>query len=119
MLDALKRLSLGLALIGLASAVLLVSDAAWFRGHNKLPRVAILQHASNPVLDEGVRGMIDGLAETGWKDGETVEIDTYNAQGEIAAATSIVGQILNGHYDLVLTSSTPSLQAMANANRDG
>ena len=37
----------------------------------------------------------------------------------MAVGNAIARQIVNGDYDLVLTSSTPSMQAVANANRDG
>ena len=37
----------------------------------------------------------------------------------MAVGNAIASQIVNGDYDLVLTSSTPSMQAVANANREG
>src|SRR4029079_12185451 len=72
-----------------------------------------------PVLDEGVRGMIDGLAERGFRDGSTIRISTYNAQGDLATGNAIARQVTTGEFDLILASSTPSMQAVANANRDG
>ncbi len=117
---ALKRLALGLALIAAASAVLLLSDVRRTgAGGKQLPRIAILQHTSTPILDDGVRGMIDGLAERGYRDGDTAVITTYNAQGELATANSIAQKITDGSFDLVLTSSTPSMQVVANANKAG
>ena len=118
--SAARRLALGLALIVIASAVLLLSD----RGQRTTSaahvlRIAIVQHASTPVLDEGVRGMIDGLAERGFRDGSTIRISTYNAQGDLATGNAIARQVTTGEFDLILTSSTPSMQAVANANRDG
>ena len=74
---ALKRLSLGLALIGLAALVLLVSDRDRRVAHaasGRVLRVAIVQHASTPVLDAGVSGMIDGLAELGFRDGDRMAL---------------------------------------------
>jgi len=71
------------------------------------------------VLDEGVRGMIDGLAEKGYRDGETADITTYNAQGDLPTANAIAREITDGRFDLVITSSTPSLQVVANANEAG
>jgi len=57
---AMKRLSLGLLLIVAGSAVLLLSDVRPTEADGKsLPRIAILQQASTPVLDEGIRGMLD------------------------------------------------------------
>src|SRR3954466_7405218 len=51
---AIKRLALGLVLIALASAVLLVSDRdrrTVSAATGRVWRVAIVQHASTPVLD--------------------------------------------------------------------
>jgi ABC-type uncharacterized transport system substrate-binding protein len=118
--SAARRLALGVTLIVAASAVLLLSDRSerpTSAAH--IPRVAIVQHASTPVLDEGVRGMIDGLAERGFHDGSTIRLSTYNAQGDLATGNAIARQVTTGEFDLVLTSSTPSMQAVANANREG
>jgi ABC-type uncharacterized transport system substrate-binding protein len=63
--------------------------------------------------------MVDGLAQKGYRDGETAVITTYNAQGDMATANAIAREITDGRFDLVITSSTPSLQVVANANRAG
>jgi ABC-type uncharacterized transport system substrate-binding protein len=115
---ALKRLSLGLVLIAGAAAVLLATDVRR-SGPGAMPRIAIFQHASVPVLDDGVRGMTDGLAANGYRNGETAVIKLYNAQGEAATANTIAREITDGSFDLVITSSTLSLQAVANANKSG
>lgn len=115
----LRRLALGLALIALASGILLVSDSPRLRGQKRLPRAAILQHASTLTLDDGVRGMVAGLEEKGYVNGRTIELHRFNAEGDVSTASSIAQEIVNGRYDVALTSSTPSLQALANANRDG
>ncbi len=120
MWSAFKRVALGLSLIVLTSGVLLLSD--WSRrdsGRARVARIAIVQHASAPHLDEGVRGMIDGLAEHGFRDGTTASVARYNAEGDMAVGNAIAQQVTVGDVDLVLTSSTPSMQAVANANRDG
>jgi ABC-type uncharacterized transport system substrate-binding protein len=119
---ALKRLSLAIVLIALASAALLVSDRDHRRRSapaRRVPRLAIVQHASTPVLDEGVAGMLEGLAELGYRNGDTVAITTYNAHGDLATGTAIARQVTSGDFDMVLTSSTPSMQAVANQNRAG
>ncbi len=119
-MNTLKRLSLGLVLIFLASTVLLLSDLnRRASGGNGVPHIGLLQHASTMVLDEGVRGMVDGLAERGFVDGKNIVIERYNAEGDIAVSNSIAKQMVNSRYDLLLTCSTLSLQAVANANRGG
>src|SRR6187399_2619172 len=120
MLHALKRLALGFFLIGLTSAILLLAD----RGHRKSGggtalRIAIVQHASTQVLDDGVRGVLDGLAARGFREGETLAVERFNAQGDMPTGIAIAKQAVSGGYDLVITSSTPSMQALANNNKDG
>jgi putative ABC transport system substrate-binding protein len=120
MLFGLKRLSLGLTLIVAASALLLGMDVhRRAGGAEKLPQIAILQQASVGPLDDGVRGMIAGLEAKGFRNGQTADIAKYNAEGDAATASAIAREITDGRYKLVLTASTLSLQAVANANKDG
>ncbi len=118
MAKTVKSLGLGFLLIFLASMGLLVSD--WNRrteAHHHIPRVAILQHASTPVLDDTIRGMVDALAEKGFVDGKTISYKRYNSEGDISLSNSIAKELVNGNFDLFLTSSTISMQTLANANR--
>jgi len=79
----------------------------------------MLQHASVMLLDDTARGIVDSLSENGFTDGQTIILQKYNAQGDIAVANSIAAEMVNAHFDLLLTVSTLSLQAVANANRGG
>src|SRR5436190_1515942 len=115
-----KRLLLGLVLIGSASVALLLSDLGRRTAvARSMPHIGLLQHASTMLLDEGTRGAIDGLAEKGFVDGKTIVINKFNAQGDIPVGSSIAKEMVNSRYDLLLTMSTLSLQAVANANRNG
>ena len=106
-----------------ASTVLLVSD--WNRRGQRsgvperVRRLAIFQFASNSILDENVAGMIDALARNGFVDGRRVSIQRFNAEGDFVTANTIAKALVSGHFDLILTSSTPALQTMASANKDG
>jgi putative tryptophan/tyrosine transport system substrate-binding protein len=121
MLNAFKRLWLGLCLIVLTSAILLVTDRPHraASGPAAAKRIAIVQHASTSVLDDGVRGVIDGLASRGYREGEQLTIERFNAHGDMPTGIAIAKQVVAGGYDLVITSSTPSMQAVANNNKDG
>jgi len=115
-----KRLTLGMSLIVLAAAVLLVSDLGRRKpGGTRGPHVAILQHASQPIIDDGVRGMLDALAEHGFVDGKSLALRRYNAEGDAGTANAIAKEITGAGNDLVITATTLSLQAVANANRQG
>jgi ABC-type uncharacterized transport system substrate-binding protein len=116
----MKRLSLGIVLIVLTSSILLVSD--WSRRKPtaaRIPHVAVMQQASQAVLDEGVQGMIDGLAESGFVDEKTIVIKRYNAENDVPTSNAIAKEITGGQFDLVLTASTLSMQAVANAIEAG
>ena len=117
LVSLLRRSLPTVALLAGASALLLVTDRAGTR--RSRPAVAVLKQVSTAVLDDAVSGMLDGLAEKGWRDGETVTIRQFNAEGDMAQANAIAREITGGGFDMVLTSSTPSLQAVATANERG
>jgi putative ABC transport system substrate-binding protein len=117
---AIQRLWLGFLLIGLTSAILLITDSerrATGAGH--VPKIAVLQHASTTLLDDGIRGLLEGLDRQGFHDGRNIVVQRFNAHGDMATGIAIARQITAGDYDLVVTSSTPSMQAVANNNREG
>ena len=118
MLTAILRRCLPtILLLGGASALLLATDRS--RSHRALPAVAVLQQTSSTVLDDAVTGMLAGLAERGFEEGKTVTVRRFNAQGDMAQGNAIAREIVGGPFDLVLTSSTPSLQQIASANTRG
>lgn len=125
MLATIRRLALGLFLIVGASALLLISDLgsrvnARKEAHataSETRQVAVLQHASQSVLDESREGVLAGLAERGWIEGKNLVVKRYNAEGDVTVAQAIGREMANGGNDLLITISTPSLQAVANANR--
>lgn len=119
LLRPLRHLILGFVLIFAAGGILLVSDWSQRRAVGPLRRVAIVQHASQSALDEGVEGYLDALADRGFVDGKAIAIQRFNAQNDIATANAIARQVVSGGYDLILTASTNSLQTVANANRAG
>jgi ABC-type uncharacterized transport system substrate-binding protein len=125
MVPSLRRLLLGILLNMAAASVLLLSDlgsrvsSTPLAKTNRVMRVAMLQHASQAILDQGREGMIAGLKERGWEQGKNLELKLYNAEGDNAVSQTIAKEMAGGGYDLLLTISTVSLQAVANANKAG
>ncbi len=129
MIETFKRLFLGLSLIALAAGVLLYTDRGSRnngRGQSTNPgdpvkviRVAMVQHASIPALDDGVTGIFEGLADRGYQDGVRLEVKRYNAESDIGTANAIAKEVTSGSFDLILSASTVSLQTVANANKVG
>jgi ABC-type uncharacterized transport system substrate-binding protein len=129
MLKTLSRLWLAGLLILSASAVLLWTDRERPRGGTgfagtgsrspgRLRPVAVFQHVSQATMEEGVQGVLAGLAAAGYSDGGTIQVHRYNAEGDAGTASTIARALVGGDDELLITLSTPSLQAVAAANRD-
>ncbi len=120
MFYAFKRLALGILLIALASAILLVADRERRApAERRALKIAIFQHADSAIMEDGVRGMMDGLSARGYRAGEGgVTIDRFSAQNDMPTGMTIARQLTSGDYDLIITSSTPSMQAVANNNKE-
>jgi ABC-type uncharacterized transport system substrate-binding protein len=118
LLRVIRRLALGVGLIVAASAVLLLSDPRRKTGgSDTIKRIAVVKYASTQVLDDGERGLLDALAEEGFIESRNIEVVRYNAEGDRATAAMIASEVVGGDFDLILTVSTPVLQAVANANK--
>ncbi|MGH7785931.1 MAG: ABC transporter substrate-binding protein, partial [Candidatus Binatia bacterium] len=118
----MRRLGLALALIAAASGVLLWSDRGSRRGARpaapSLIPVAILQHSSNPLLDETRAGVLAGLAERGYQPDVNIALTVLNPEGDLPTGNLMAQRLAAGGYRVVITLSTLMLQAMATANRD-
>ena len=118
-----KRLVLSLGLLAAASAILLLSDlhsrvgARRSAGPVRIP-VAILKHASNRLLDEVERGVLEQLAAAGYQDGERIALQRFSAEGDLPTANAIAKhdrrQLQDGHHDQHAVAA-----GVANANKDG
>ena len=112
MAEGLRRLWLGVLLIVGVSLGLLLFDRGDRRDgsatHTK--RVSMLAFISAADSDECQRGMRDGLAAE-LQEGVDYEVIVRNAQGDMPTLTSLIDAALGDGSDLILTLSTPTLQA--------
>jgi len=115
----LRHFGPGLGAIALAAAVLLLSDLPKAAKSEKTFKVAMLQMASQPIMDDGANGVIAGLEKAGFAQGASLILSRFNAEGDMATANSMATELVSGRYDLVITLSTSCLQAVGNANRRG
>lgn len=81
-------------------------------------KVGLIQFISHESLDTISQGAIDALAENGYVDGETIELDYQNGQGDQSNLSSIATQFVNNEVDLIIAVATPAAQAVANATSD-
>ena len=119
--QSLLRLSVGIIAIVAVSSILLIADrGARYRTDapqpGRLPQVALVQHASIEPLDSGVQGLLDALAQRGYEPDRSMDLTSYNAQGDFATANTIAKAVVGDDFDLIITSSTLSMQTVAAAN---
>ncbi|WP_299230945.1 ABC transporter substrate-binding protein [uncultured Halomonas sp.] len=80
--------------------------------------LGITQIVEHPALDASRQGALDELAERGYVEGDNLEVDFQNAQGDTSIAAQIARKFAGDRPDLVLAISTPSAQAAASALQD-
>lgn len=120
--DLFKRLILGLALIAGAAGILLWSDLESRIGaasSSGLKRIAIVQNASQPIMEDGYAGITESLKTRGYIDGQNISVKRFNAEQDIGTANSIAKEVTSGSYDMIISMTTVSLQTIASANKTG
>ena len=80
-------------------------------------KIGLTQIVEHPSLDEIKKGIIDRLAEKGYKDGEKIVINFQNAQGEMTNA-DLIAKDFAEQEDIIVAITTPSAQAALNATKD-
>ncbi|MDK8181103.1 ABC transporter substrate-binding protein [Paenibacillus sp. UMB4589-SE434] len=80
---------------------------------SKKIKIGITQIVEHLSLDEARRGFVQALKDAGYVEGETLEIDFQNAQGDLSNAATITQKFASDKKDLVLAIATPTAQAAA------
>jgi ABC-type uncharacterized transport system substrate-binding protein len=115
-----KILNALLFLFAIASVLLLLDlDNRKAPKKESFHHIAIFKFASRILLDEAENGVLEALKERGLVEGQNCNIKRYSAEGDMGTANSIAQNIINNRFDMVISISTPALQVMANANKDG
>jgi ABC-type uncharacterized transport system substrate-binding protein len=120
-----KRLALGIVLIVATSAVLLVSDRTSRTTSTSAPgararkwKIDLLQYVQVLDVEEAERGIRAGLAEAGLVEGRDLELRVRNAHGDMPTLNTLVDTALGSGAELLMTLSTPTLQAALRRARD-
>lgn len=115
-----QRKSLTAKWLVVGTCVLFVAlvAAILVRPERTKPRVCITQIASHPSLDEVRRGVIDSLADHGYRDGESVEIIFRNANGDPSLTLPIAQDFVQRDATVIVPITTPSaLGALKSTDR--
>ena len=73
--------------------------------------VNIIEFISTIETEEGEKGVLAGLDEAGLVRGRDYDIKIRNAQGDMATVSSLVDAAVTDDADLLITVTTPALQA--------
>ena len=79
--------------------------------------VAVSQIVEHPALDAVRQGILDGLAKSGYKDGDNLTFKFQTAQGKPDIAAQIARQFVGESPDVLVGIATPSAQALAQATK--
>lgn len=79
-------------------------------------RIGISQFITHQSLDATREGFVDELTKQGYVEGENIEIDLQNAQGEQRNLKTISQQLAESS-DVVLAIARPSAQSLANTTQ--
>ncbi|HMR49697.1 MAG TPA: ABC transporter substrate-binding protein [Arachnia sp.] len=73
---------------------------------------------SHPSLDAVFEGVKEGLAEAGYVEGENLEVEFQNPQGDQQTLTNIASTYASSNHDYFVAIATPPAQALAQAITD-
>ena len=73
--------------------------------------IGIIQYAQHPALDQAYQGFVDTLEQQGY--GDTITIETYNAQNDPSNVETIANTLVNSNVDLIYAIGTPAAQGVA------
>lgn len=111
---------LGLIVLGLLAATNLVGCVKGEKTINKneLIKIGITQLVQHPALDSSREGFLEGLKEKGYVDGDNIEVDYQNAQGDGQTSQTIAQKFTSDKKDLILAIATSSAQAVYNSTKE-
>jgi putative ABC transport system substrate-binding protein len=107
--QAFKKILIGSCLISLVLPLTIGC------GGEKIKKIGISQIDTHPALEATREGIIKGLEDKGYVDGEDIEIDYQNSEGDITLVASIAQQFVADEVDIIISIATPNSLAAVNA----
>lgn len=91
-------------------------EAAQQGGKTLIP-IGIVQLVEHEALDAANRGIVDALAERGYKEGINVTIDRQNAQADQSNLQNIAARFVSNDSKILFAIATPAAQTLAAATK--
>ncbi|MGG7177492.1 ABC transporter substrate-binding protein [Clostridium paraputrificum] len=80
--------------------------------------IGISQIASHPALDLAREGFIEALNSNGFKEGENLNLEIQNSEGDISTSQMIAQSFTSSNKDLIFAIGTPAAQAAFNTTNN-
>ena len=114
----LTRVPIGLCvLLVVAMVVPVLSGCGGDGAGDKVYKVGISQIVTHPALDATREGIIEGMAQAGYKEGENVEYDYQTSEGDMSLVASIAQKFVSDKVDAIVSIATPDSQASVSATK--
>jgi ABC-type uncharacterized transport system substrate-binding protein len=81
-------------------------------GAGKKIRLAMVHFVDSPNSEDCEKGIRKALDDKNLKEGVNFTLKVYNAQGDVSTLNSIAGSVGSETWDLVFTTSTPTVQML-------
>lgn len=99
------KLMMSICLVAVLVLVLPLMNACADEGVKK---IGISQIVSHPALDATREGCIKALADSDYVDGENIEIDYQNSEGDMSLVETISAKFVGDNVDVIITIATPN-----------
>jgi putative tryptophan/tyrosine transport system substrate-binding protein len=96
----------------IAACIGLVLCCACSQGEKKA-RVGYVQITQDAVLNAAKKGVFAALKDSGFVDGQNIQVLDNNAQGDLSLIPTILQSLQSQGVDLIITNSTPCMVAAA------
>lgn len=113
-----RKFVLGLLILGLIIITVGCGQSQTGNEADEKLKIGVIQIVEHPALDAARKGFVDSLAKQGYKEGEDVDYDYQNAQGDMSTAQTIAKNFKNNQVDMILAIATPTAQAAANVTSE-
>ena len=109
-----KKLMKGVAIATIAAMSMgMLAGCGGGKEEAKEYKVGVVQLVQHGALDQANAGMIAGLADNGFVEGENLVVKQENAQNDQSNLQSIAQAFIADEVDLILAIATPAAQVMA------
>jgi len=94
------------------------TEAATEEASGEMLKIGILQLIEHVALDSAREGFIVGLSEAGYVQGENIEIEILNAQGDQSNLSTMSARLVQNKSDLILAIATNAAQSVVMETND-